>query len=330
MSPLPRLARQPGHGAHEHDHRRITADGAPNPHLHGVVDPVYLGTARGLYALKWSFAILTAGAILQLAVVMLSGSVALLADMIHNLVDACTALPLAVAFFAARRRPTTRFTHGYGRLEDMAGVAIILVILASAIAIGFEAALRLMHPRPVVMLPAVAGAGLVGFVANEAVAKLRIGMGREIHSAALVADGHHARADGLASLAVTAGAGAVKLGYPVADPIIGLAIAAMIIAVVWQSAVTVFTRILDGVEPEIVDAIRHAAAHVPGVIEVRNIRARWLGHRLDAEAEIAVGSAISVRDALAIADRFKVAASTHLPRSATIRVAIAEPKETAS
>jgi cation diffusion facilitator family transporter len=325
------------HSVQEHDHHvpgheHLTpADGsAPQAHLHGVADPAYLSSARGLWALKWSFAILGAAALLQLAVVMVSGSVALLADMIHNLGDAATAVPLAVAFLAVTRPPTLRFTHGYGRLEDLAGVAIVLVILASAIAVGYEAVGRLMNPRPVAMLSAVAAAGLIGFVANEAVAILRIGVGREIHSAALIADGHHARADGLASLAVAAGAGMVKLGYPIADPLIALAIAVMIVAIVWQSAATVFTRMLDGVEPAVVGEIRDAAARVPGVVEVRAIRARWLGHRLVAEAEVAVDPALTVGEALAIADRFKAEALEHLPASAAISISIAGKEELAS
>ncbi len=313
-----------------HDHRARATGSAPHSHLHGVADPAYLSTARGLWALKWSFAILGAGALLQLAVVMISGSVALLADMIHNLADAGTAVPLAVAFIAMARPPTARFTHGYGRLEDLAGVAIVLIILASAIAVGYEAAGRLMNPQPVAMLPAVAAAGLIGFVANETVAILRIRVGLEIHSAALIADGHHARADGLASLAVAAGAGMIKLGYPIADPLIALAIAVLIVAIVWQSAATVFTRMLDGVEPGVVGEIRDAAAGVPGVVEVRAIRARWLGHRMVAEAEVAVDSALTVDEALAIADRFKAAALEHLPATAAIRVAIGRKEELAS
>jgi cation diffusion facilitator family transporter len=312
------------------EHQARGTGSASHGHIHGVSDPAYLSSARGMWALKWSFAILGAGALLQLAVVMLSGSVALLADMIHNLADAGTAVPLAVAFLAVARPPTPRFTHGYGRLEDLAGVVIVLVILGSALAVGYEAAGRLMNPRPVAMLPAVAAAGLIGFVANEAVAILRIGVGREIHSAALIADGHHARADGLASLGVAAGAGMIKLGYPIADPLIALAIAVMIVAIVWQSAATVLTRMLDVVEPAIVAEIRGAAAHVPGVIEVRAIRARWLGHRLVAEAEVAVDSALTLGEALAIADRFKDAALEHLPAPAAIRVAIARKEELAS
>jgi cation diffusion facilitator family transporter len=251
-------------------------DRAHHGHLHGVTDPAYISSKLGLRALTWSFAILGFAAILQLAVVMLSGSVALLADMIHNITDAATAIPLAVAFLAVRRPPSVRFTHGYGRLEDLAGLVIVMTILASAIAVGYEAAERLMNPRPVAMLGAVAAGGVIGFIANEAVAYLRVSAGNRIHSAALIADGQHARADGLASLAVTAGAGAVKLGFPIADSIIGLVIAVMIAGIAWRSASAVLTRMLDGIEPDVTGEIRHAAEHVSGVQEVLSVRARWL------------------------------------------------------
>jgi cation diffusion facilitator family transporter len=153
---------------------------------------------------------------------------------------------------------------------------------------------------------------------------VRIRVGNEIHSAALIADGHHARADGLASLAVVGGAVAVKAGFPIADPIIGLGIAAMIVVIVWRSAAMVFTRALDGVEPGIVSEMRHAAQHVPGIVEVRGLRARWIGHRLEAEAEIAVDAALSLSEALAVASRFKQVAIEHLPAAARLCVAITE------
>ena len=308
------------HGSHGKHATAHTHHG----HVHGITDSAYVSTGRGLWALKWSFAILGAGAMLQLAVVMLSGSVALLADMIHNLADASSAVPLAIAFLAARRPPSARFTYGYGRLEDFAGIAIVLIILMSAIAAGYEAVHRLINSQAVAMPGAVAAAGVIGFLANEAVALLRIRVGNEIHSAALIADGHHARADGLASLAVVGGAVAVKAGFPIADPIIGLGIAAMIIVIVWQSAALVFTRALDGVEPGIVSEMRHAAHHVPGVVEVRGLRARWIGHRLEAEAEIAVDAALSLSEALAVASRFKQVAVEHLPAAARLCVAITE------
>ncbi len=221
-------------------------------------------------------------------IVALSGSTALLADTIHNVGDAATAIPLGIAFLLARRKPSPRFTYGYGRTEDLAGVAVVLIILASAIVAAYEAIDRLIHPQPIALLGWVAVAGVVGFVGNEAVAVFRIRVGREINSAALIADGYHARTDGLTSLAVVLGAFGVWLGFPLADPFIGLLITLMIFGIVWQSAKAVFTRMLDGVDPGITDQIRHAAEHVPGILRVLDVRARWLGHRLTTELDVAL------------------------------------------
>jgi cation diffusion facilitator family transporter len=167
-----------------------------------VVDPSIATTDRGIWAIKWSFAILAITAAAQLAVTALSGSVALLADTIHNLGDAGTAIPLWIAFALARRPPSPRFTYGYGRVEDLAGVVIVGIILFSVIVAGWEAVDRLLHPRPIALLGWVAVARVLGFLGNEAVAVFWIRVGREIESAALIADGHHARVDGLTSLAV--------------------------------------------------------------------------------------------------------------------------------
>jgi cation diffusion facilitator family transporter len=298
----------------------------PHDHLHGVADPKLLTTAQGLNALKWSLLILAAGAAIQLVVVVFSGSIALLADMIHNAADATTAIPLGIAFLLARRKPTARFTYGYGRVEDLAGVAIVLVILFSGVAAGYEAVRRLLEPRPVAALGAVAAAGVVGFVANEAAAMLRIRVGRRINSAALIADGHHARVDGLASLAVAAGAGAIRLGYPIADPLIALGIAAMIFGIVWESGTTVFTRLLDGVEPAVIAEMRHAGDHVPGIHHVFHTRARWVGHRLHAQADIAIDPALSVREGVEIADRFRDEVMRHRPEISVMQVSIREAR----
>ena len=158
----------------------------------------------------------------------------------------------------------------------------------SAIVAGYEAVHRLLNPQPVGYMWAVVLASIVGFVGNEAVAIFRIRIGREIGSAALIADGYHARTDGWTSLAVLFGAIGVWFGYPLADPIVGLLITAAILVIVWQSGKAVFTRLLDGVEPEVIEEIRHVAAHVSGVEDVAEVRARWVGHRLHAEVNVAV------------------------------------------
>lgn len=286
------------HTDHDHPgHDRAQGHG----HSHGIVDPSITTSERGLWALKWSFAGLMVTALLQVIAVIISGSVALLADTIHNFADAATAIPLAIAFVLARRKPSLRFGFGYGRAEDLAGVTIVLVILASAVVAGYESIQRLLHPQEVSHLWAVALASVIGFVGNEAVAVFRIRVGRKINSAALIADGYHARIDGWTSLAVLAGVIGIWLGYPLADPIIGLLITLAIFGIVIQSGRSIFTRMLDGADPAISEEIRHVAEHVPEVKEVTEVRARWLGHRLHAEVNIAVDSQMSVAKAHAVA-----------------------------
>jgi cation diffusion facilitator family transporter len=274
---------------HEHDHA-YDAHG----HVHGVVDPSVFTTQQGIWAVKWSFAGLSATALFQVIIVLLSGSVALLADTIHNIGDAATAIPLWFAFTLARKKPSKRFTYGYGRVEDLAGVAIVITILFSAVIAGYQSIDRLMHPQKVEYLWAVAIASIVGFLGNEAVAIFRIRVGKEIGSVALIADGHHARLDGLTSLSVLFGAVGVWLGYPLADPVVGFLISAAILRIVWESGKAVFTRMLDGVDPEIIDEIRHAVNHAPGVQDVTEVRVRWIGHRLHAEINVAVTPDLTV------------------------------------
>jgi cation diffusion facilitator family transporter len=291
-------------------------------HTHGVVDPSIVTSERGIWAIKWSFVGLLITALLQVAVVILSSSVALLADTIHNFGDASTAIPLWIAFRFARLKPNRRFPYGYARVEDLAGAAIVLTILFSAIVAGYEAIDRLIHPRQVQYLWAVAAASIIGFFGNEAVAVFRIRVGKEIGSAALVADGYHARVDGLTSLAVLAGALGVWLGYPLADPLVGLGITAAILGIVWQSARAIFTRMLDGVDPDVIDELTHAVHHVPKVEDVTDVRARWLGHRLHAEVSIAVKPELTVAEAHAVALEVHHQLLHHVPHlaDATIHV----------
>lgn len=297
-----------GSDGHSHDH-----GDAGHGHTHGVVDATIATTEQGIRAIKWSFLILLATAVLQLIVVYLSSSVALLADTIHNMADATTAIPLWIAFALARRKPSARFNYGLGRVEDLAGLAIVLIILASAIVAGYEAIDRLIHPYPVSNLAWLAAAGVIGFLGNEAVAVFRIRVGRRMNSAALIADGYHARTDGLTSLAVVAGAAGVALGFPLADPIIGLLIAITILGIVWQSSVSVITRMLGGVEPGVLDEIRHAAEHVSGVERVVQARAYWMGHRLHADVTLAVGDRLLLAAATAIGNQFERELHEHLP-----------------
>ncbi|MER9701178.1 MULTISPECIES: cation diffusion facilitator family transporter [unclassified Mesorhizobium] len=297
-----------GLGGHGHDH----GEGG-HGHTHGVIDPTIATTTRGIWAIKWSFVLLAITAVLQLVVVFLSGSVALLADTIHNVGDAVTAIPLWVAFVLARRKPSKTFTYGLGRVEDLAGIIIVLIILFSAIVAGYQAIDRLIHPEPIAFLGWVAIAGLIGFLGNEAVAVFRIRVGREINSAALIADGYHARTDGFTSLAVVLGAIGVWLGFPLADPIIGLLITVAIFAIVWQSSKAVLTRMLDGVEPGIVDEIHHAAEHVRGIERVAQVQARWIGHRLHADIAIKVADNATATDVVGITEALRGELFDHLP-----------------
>ncbi len=285
-------------------------------HFHGALDPSILATSRGLWALKWSFAGLMATATIQAIAVLASGSIALLADVIHNFGDAATAIPLWIAFRLARFRPTRRFSYGHGRVEDLAGIAIVLTILLSAVVAGYEVIQRLLHPQLITHLWAVLAASVIGFLGNEAVAILRIKVGREIGSAALVADGYHARVDGWTSLTVLLGAAGMWLGYPLTDPIIGMVITLAILGIVWSAARNVFARILDAVEPEVLEQLRHAASHVPGVLEVGELRARWIGHRLHAELNVAVGADLTVTAAHEIAKEVRHRALHHVPHLA--------------
>jgi len=263
-------------------------------HSHGVVDPSMATSAEGLWALKWSLVGLGVTALVQVLVFVRSGSIGLLADTIHNFADASTAIPLGIAFWLTRRTASRRFTYGYGRVEDLAGLAVIVTILVTAVVAAYEAIRRLLHPEPIAMLWAVVLAGVVGFIGNEAVAVFRIKVGRKIGSAALVADGQHARVDGWTSLAVVVGAAGTWAGYPLADPLAGLLIAGAILVLLWHSARSVLLRVLDGVESRTLDSVAHSAAHVPRVEEVTDVRARWIGHRLHADVSVTVPDSLSV------------------------------------
>src|SRR5712692_4828894 len=305
-------------GHHDHAQGEHRGHAGHHGHTHGVVDPSIVSTDRGLRALKWSFVGLLVTALFQAVVVVLSGSVALLADTIHNFGDAATAIPLGIAFWLARRRPSRRFPYGLGRVEDFAGLAIIMIIAMSAAVATYEAINRLFHPQPVTHLAAVIVASVIGFLGNEGVAIFRIRVGRQIGSAALVADGHHARVDGWTSLSVLLGALGVWAGFPLADPIVGLLISAAIYVLVWQSARAIVTRMLDSVEPEALDEIDHAARHVPGVEEVSDVRARWIGHRLHADVSLTVAADLSVARGHEIAREVRHQLLHHLPQLGSV------------
>ncbi|MGP4110495.1 cation diffusion facilitator family transporter [Streptomyces sp. 4N509B] len=307
-----------GHGpdehghAHGHGHSHSHSDGhglsgvsrlrhriahLVTPHSHDSADRVdaAMETSRqGMRTLWISLAVLGATAAVQGVIVALSGSVALLGDTVHNVGDALTAVPLGIAFLVGRRPANRRYTYGYGRAEDLAGIAIVVTIAVSAALAAWTAVDRLINPQDVTHLWAVSAAAVVGFAGNEWVARYRIRTGRRIGSAALVADGLHARTDGFTSLAVLLGAGGAAVGWRWADPVVGLLITAAILLVLRDAAREVYRRLMDCVDPELVRTAEAALRDVAGVLDVGQVRMRWIGHALRAEADIVVAAELSV------------------------------------
>jgi cation diffusion facilitator family transporter len=309
MYPMPHG--EPEHG-HTHGPEHAAGTGgwwrrlrhAVAPHSHDTADQVdsaLEASREGMRAVWISLAGLGVTAVLQGIVVAWSGSVALLGDTLHNVADALTAVPLAIAFLIGRRAATRRYTYGFGRAEDLAGIVIVVFIAASAGLAGFEAVRRLLDPADVSHLVAVAAAGLVGFAGNELVARYRIRVGRRIGSAALVADGLHARTDGFTSLGVLVSAGGLALGWRWADPVVGLGITAAIVVVLAGAAKQVYRRLMDAVDPELVDTVERELRHTEGVHDVGAVRLRWIGHSLRAECEIVVDGDLPLRRAHEIA-----------------------------
>ncbi len=286
----------------------------------GPADAAVAATREGTRATWISLAVLLVTAGIQLVVAMASGSVALLADTIHNATDALTAVPLLIAFRLARKPPTRRYPYGYHRAEDIAGLVIVAFILASAVLAGIQAVQRLIHPQEVRSPGWVLAAGVVGLIGNEAVAEYRMRVGRRIGSAALVADGLHARTDGLASLGVVVATIGVVLGFERADAIVGLAITIAILLTLWRAARTVLHRALDGTDETTLALIEAVAGAVPGVEHVTEAKARWSGHRLLAELNVAVEPTLTVDRGHAIADDVHRSLLREVPRLAEVMV----------
>ncbi|NIH69274.1 cation diffusion facilitator family transporter [Modestobacter marinus] len=265
------------------------------------MDSALEASKEGVRALKISLVALLVTALAQAVVVFFTGSVALLADTIHNFSDALTAVPLWIAFVLGRRAASRRYTYGYDRAEDLAGVFIVVMIALSAVVAGYESVRRLIDPQPISNVGVVIAAGLIGAAGNELVALYRIRVGRKIGSAALVADGLHARTDGFTSLAVVLGALGVLAGFPLADPLVGLGITVAILFVLKGAATEIYRRLMDAVEPELVDAAETSITATPGVLGIERLRLRWTGHRIRAEAAVFVDPAIGVVAGHAIA-----------------------------
>ncbi|AYN37745.1 cation transporter [Streptomyces dangxiongensis] len=315
-----------GHGQHHEEHGhgdsrwsrlRHQLGHMLAPHSHEAGDKVdsSMETSReGMRTLWLSLGILGATTVVQAVIVAVSGSVALLGDTIHNAADALTAVPLGIAFVLGRREANRRYTYGYGRAEDLAGIAIVLTIAASSALAAYEAVDRLLNPRDVTHLWAVAIAAVAGFAGNEWVARYRIRTGRRIGSAALVADGLHARTDGFTSLAVLLGAGGAAIGRRWADPVVGLLITIAILAVLKDAAREVYRRLMDSVDPELITTAETALREVDGVLDVGQVRMRWIGHTLRAEADIVVHPHHTVVHAHALAVNAEHALIHAIPR----------------
>lgn len=305
------------HGEHEHTHPsgvKGAIYGIFVPHTHDAADSIddaMEASSEGIRTLKITLAIMLATTVMQAVIVALSGSVALLADTIHNFSDALTAVPLWIAFVLSRRAATRKYTYGFNRAEDLAGLFIVFVVALSSLVAGWEAIDRIIHPRPMDNLGWVIAAGVVGFLGNEAVAVYRMRIGRRIGSAALVADGVHARTDGFTSLAVVVGGLGVMMGSPLADPIVGLLISAMIAVLLVGTVRSVGRRLMDGIEPELVDRADRALGAVDGVRSVTAVRLRWVGHRLHGDA-IVVTDDLSLRAAENLAARAESAVQREL------------------
>ena len=292
------------------------------PHSHDAADKIDRAmetSERGIWALKISLVGLGATALFQLVIVAISGSVALFADTVHNFSDALTAVPLWIAFALGRRAASRRYTYGFGRAEDLAGVFIVVMIALSALVAGWESVQRLFNPQPLSNIGWVIAAAIIGFIGNEAVAIFRIRVGKEIGSAALVADGHHARADGFTSLAVLFGALGVLAGFPIADPIVGLLITVAILFVLRQAGRDIWLRLMDAVDPAVVDRLEEAA-HLFGVEEVKDMRVRWLGHRLEAELAVTVDADLPTHSSHAIGEAVRHALFHSEPMLAAVTV----------
>ncbi len=322
---------QDEHEHAEHDHGRH--EHAPGllgklrelfrPHSHDAADSVddaLTGSDVGISAVRLSLVGLGATAILQLVIALASGSVAVLADTIHNFADASTAIPLWLAFWVSRKPANSRYTYGYGRAEDLAGVFVLLMIVGSAAVAAWESLQKLLDPTPIEHLAWVAAAGLFGFIGNELVAQYRIRIGQRIGSAALVADGYHARTDGLTSLAVLVGAAGVWLGFPRADPLVGLLITIAILLVLKDATLQMWRRLMDAVDPQLVERATEAARAAEGVQAVSTVRARWIGHTIHAEALIVADCELTLDEAHAIAERARHGMLHAVPKLSTVTV----------
>ncbi len=301
-----------GHG-HAHGPSRLSADRAVLDNDLGI---------RTVWLALLALGITTA---IQVAIYLASGSVALLADTVHNLGDALNSIPLLIALYLARRVATRRFTYGFGRAEDVAGIVIVLSIGFSAAYILAASAYRLFNPEPLTHLPWVAAASIVGFVGNELVASMQLRVGKRIGSAAMIADGQHARTDGLTSLAVLIAVVGTWRGLPILDPVVGIVIGIAIVGISWEAAKAVGYRLMDAVDPGLLNRMEHFAGEVEGVDRVVGLRAHWVGHRLFAEITVGVDEGLLMVESRGVAAKVRQVLHQAVPQLDTLHIEI-EPR----
>ena len=308
---------------HHHEGRLYDVHNHSDRHSHvsgpGMLDPA-MSTQQGIRTVKASLIVLLVTALFQVGVAISSGSVALLADTIHNFSDALTAIPLWLAFNLSTKGRNSRYTYGYGRAEDLAGAVIVTLIFLSAMEVFYQSIRKIMHPIPVSNLDWVMVAAVIGFLGNELAALLRLRTGKAIHSAALVADGRHSQVDGFTSLGVLAGVIGVKLGFPLADPLVGFCIGAAILVVAWNSAREIWYRLMDATDPEVTRLVEETAAVVAGVLGVENIHIRWLGHWQHCELHITVEAQLPTAESHQVAEKVRHALFHALPTLQEITV----------
>ena len=315
-NPLAKLAAAlhlPGF-THDHSHHDLAADRA------------FLDNQLAVRTVWIALVALGATTALQIVIYIASNSVALLADTVHNLGDALNSIPLLFAFYIARRAANKRYTYGYGRLEDIAGVFIVISIGFSAAYILYESVQRLLNPLPLKNLEWIALAALVGFVGNELVALMQIRVGRRIGSDAMIADGQHALIDGLTSLAVLIAVIGTLIGWPILDPIVGVVIALAIVGITWNAIKAVWYRMMDAVDPHLVEHVEAHARGVAGVEAVLTLRLRWVGHRMYGVIKVAVPADASLADSQDIAQAVQREANGVIPQleELTVQVSASE------
>jgi len=303
----------------------MVADSQAGAHHHGQADAA-MGSAEGIRALKISLVGLLATACFQAVIAVAGGSAGLLADTIHNFADAFTAVPLWIAFSLARRAANKRFTYGYGRAEDLAGLMVLFFVVFSAITAGYESYRKFVSPEKPTLIEWGIVASVVGMIGNEVVARYKINVGKRIGSATLVAEGHHSRIDSLTSLAAGAGLVGVVLGFPLADPIAGFLITLAILGILWEVGREILSRMMDAIEPETIDQIEKIAAGVGGVKAVHEVKARWLGHNITVELHVTVDGKLSVVQGHAIGEEVRYELLEHVSKISEA-IVHADPEE---